>query len=173
MTPREGLNRVVVGAVAGLLATAAMTTAMRLLHRRLPAPERYPLPPREIVERVIPDACGRGPSETVRRDATLLVHFGYGAATGALYAAAGGSRSLLAGAAYGVAVWAASYLGHLPALGILEPAVRHPPRRNALMIAVHLVWGATLAANLRDLEAAEREIFSSGPCHDHAASRGP
>jgi hypothetical protein len=47
----------------------------------------------------------------------------------------------LAGPAFGLAVWAANYLGVLPALGLLRPATEHPPRRNALMIAAHLVWG--------------------------------
>lgn len=172
MGPRESMNRALLGAVAGIVATAAMTTVMRLLHRRLPPAERYPLPPREIIERLLPDEGERALSETERRHATLAAHFGYGAATGALYAVVGGGRSLLVGAAYGVVVWAGSYLGHLPAFGILEPAVRHPPRRNVLMIGAHLVWGAALAANLRDLEAAEREIFSSGPCHDHPRLRG-
>jgi hypothetical protein len=41
-----------------------------------------------------------------------------------------------------VAVWAGSYLGWLPAAGILSPATEHPARRNALMIASHVVWGA-------------------------------
>jgi putative membrane protein len=34
----------------------------------------------------------------------------------------------------------------LAALGILKPATEHPPRRNALMIAAHLIWGAVLGA---------------------------
>jgi putative membrane protein len=41
-------------------------------------------------------------------------------------------------------VWAGSYLGLLPVLGILSPATRHPTGRNALMIAAHIIWGATL-----------------------------
>jgi uncharacterized membrane protein YagU involved in acid resistance len=165
------MNRLLVGALAGIVGTAAMTAAMRVLHRRLPPAERYPLPPREIVERLARDAGGAALPETGRQQATLAAHFGYGAATGALYAVAVGSKGPVAGAAYGVAVWAASYLGHIPALGILEPAVRHPLRRNALMIAVHIVWGATMAATLRELEAAEEEIFSSGPSHDHPKQR--
>ncbi|MCA1636528.1 MAG: hypothetical protein LC802_23280 [Acidobacteria bacterium] len=40
-----------------------------------------------------------------------------------------------------MAVWAGSYLGWLPAAGILRPATEHPPRRTALMIAAHVVWG--------------------------------
>jgi putative membrane protein len=35
-----------------------------------------------------------------------------------------------------------SYLGLLPALGILRPATEHPERRNALMIVAHLIWGS-------------------------------
>jgi hypothetical protein len=51
---------------------------------------------------------------------------------------------VLAGTLYGLVVWGASYLGLVPALGLLSPATRHPRRRNALMIAAHLVWGAAL-----------------------------
>jgi uncharacterized membrane protein YagU involved in acid resistance len=51
----------------------------------------------------------------------------------------------LKGALFGVGVWAASYLGWLPAAGILRPATREPAGRNAMMIASHAVWGASLA----------------------------
>jgi hypothetical protein len=54
-----------------------------------------------------------------------------------------GAPPALSGAGFGVAVWAGSYSGRLPAAGILSPATRHPPRRNALMIAAHVVRGAT------------------------------
>jgi len=46
-------------------------------------------------------------------------------------------------------VWGGSYLGLLPSLGILRPATDHPAQRNALMIAAHLVWGATLGGALQ------------------------
>ena len=58
----------------------------------------------------------------------------------------------LAGACYGLAVWAGSYLGLLPALGVLKPATEHPVRRIALMIAAHLVWGAALGATVPVIE---------------------
>ena len=38
-------NRLLLGALAGLAGTVAMTAAMRAMHRHLPSPERYPLPP--------------------------------------------------------------------------------------------------------------------------------
>jgi uncharacterized membrane protein YagU involved in acid resistance len=54
------------------------------------------------------------------------------------------------GATFGLGVWVASYLGLMPMLGILRPATRHPARRNALMIAAHLVWGGVLGGLMRD-----------------------
>src|SRR6185295_10736775 len=53
MAEREKLGfgaRLAIGGIAGFVATMAMTSAMRRLHRQLPARERYPLTPREIVD---------------------------------------------------------------------------------------------------------------------------
>jgi hypothetical protein len=60
----------------------------------------------------------------------------------------------------------------MPGLRILQPAHDHPGRRNALMIAAHLVWGTTLARTLRDLDFAEREIFAGDVAPD-ATAFGP
>ena len=51
-------------------------------------------------------------------------------------------------------------MGWIPALNLLEPATEHPARRNALMIAVHLVWGTATAEALRELAAARETIFA-------------
>lgn len=160
------MNRLLLGALAGIVGTAAMTAAMRVLHRRLPAPERYPLPPREIVRRVLPKPAGRALGEEGKRDVTMAAHFGYGAATGALLALLPRRAGVLAGAGYGVLVWAGSYLGWIPAFGILRTAVRHPLRRTALMIGAHLVWGGATALALRELERAEAEIFAGDAARD-------
>ena len=69
-------------------------------------------------------------------------------------------------------VWVLSYFGIMPGLRILRPAHDHPGRRNALMIAAHLVWGGTLARTLRDLQFAEREIFAGDVAPD-AMYSGP
>jgi uncharacterized membrane protein YagU involved in acid resistance len=61
----------------------------------------------------------------------------------------------LRGALAGLALWVGSYLGWLPAVGILRPATRHPWRRNLLMIVAHIVWGVTLGEMTRKLT--ERE----------------
>jgi hypothetical protein len=155
-------NHILLGAIAGMVGTAAMTVAMRALHRRLETAERYPLPPREIIDRVLPEPS----PEQLRRTATIASHFGYGAAMGALFALAPGGKGPLVGAAYGVLVWAGSYLGWIPWAKILRNAVRHPLRRNALMNTVHLVWGAGTALTLRELERAQAEIFFQGEPRD-------
>ena len=78
---------------------------------------------------------------------SLLAHFGYGAASGTLYAAgkqAWPGRPATKGVIFGLSVWSASYFSLLPWAGVLTPATEHPARRNGLMIAAHVVWGAGL-----------------------------
>ena len=163
----------VLGALAGLAGSAAMTAAMRALHRRLPQQQRYPLPPREIIQAALPEPEQRGLAEEHRRTLTMAAHFGYGAATGALYAAARPPGNPGLGALYGVLVWAASYLGWIPESRRLRPATQHPGRRNGLMIACHLVWGATMAATLRELHRANAEIFAGISARDAAPHGKP
>jgi uncharacterized membrane protein YagU involved in acid resistance len=150
------LAKMLRGATAGLVATAPMTIVMEVLFRRLPRRERYPLPPSEITAVVEHEA---GVSHEVDRDdhlaLTLINHFGYGAASGAGYGLIANALPLppaLRGISYGLAMWVISYLGWLPALGILHPATEHPGRRNALMIASHIVYGATLGLLFERLE---------------------
>ena len=141
------MNRILLGALAGLAATGPMTLAMKLMHEQLPREERYPLPPRQVTEGLAEKAgLGEHLDEEEREAATWVSHFAYGATCGALYGAVSGEgldeHPLLAGVGFGLAVWAGSYLGWLPAAGILSPATEHPARRTALMIAAHAVWGA-------------------------------
>src|SRR5947209_1270535 len=160
---RLGLGtRLVIGGIAGFVATMAMTSAMRRLHRRLPEPERYPLTPREIVDAAVAPPAAAAP------DLTLVAHFLYGAGCGALLAAANPRPGRLGGAAAGGAVWLASYMGWIPALGILKPATRHPLRRDALMLGVHFVWGWAAAEAMRELADARSTIFAAGPEPDRA-----
>lgn len=157
---RQSTN-LLLGALAGLVATGAMTAVMWRLHKRLPADERYPLPPREIAEQLLPDHADQR-----LRDETMLLHFAYGAATGAIVGIAKRSPSIPQGAAAGAAIWAASYFGWVPAFGILTPAGNHPVRRNALMITAHLVWGAAVALTLRELRGARSTMMNDRPARD-------
>jgi uncharacterized membrane protein YagU involved in acid resistance len=150
-------SALIIGALAGLAATVPMTLFMNQMHQQLPARERYPLPPSEIVEELTEQAGIDGYIDQPEHIAlTLLAHFGYGAATGALYAPLAQAfhpPSIIGGAAFGLGVWSASYLGLLPAFGVLRPATEHPARRNALMIGAHVVWGVSLGLIVEQLLA--------------------
>jgi len=158
-------SRLVIGAIAGFVGAMAMTAAMRRLHRRLPDAERYPLTPREIVDRLGEQLDAPLADETAK-DVTTAAHFLYGAAMGAVIAAMNPDPGKRSGALAGAAVWLASYMGWIPAVGTLEPATEHPARRNALMIGVHLVWGSTTAAAIRELRLARETIFAEGEDKD-------
>ncbi len=125
-----------------------MTLLMRELHHHLPPEEQYPLPPRVITMNVA-NRAGVASKLDERERFTLTVgaHYAYGAAAGALYAAwsrPGSRHPVLRGMMFGLGVWAVSYFSLLPAAGLFPPADRQPLRRNALMIAAHLLWGAVL-----------------------------
>lgn len=138
----------VIGLLAGVVATGPMTVAMILWHRRLPISERYPLPPREITMKLARKAgVSDEMSYEARTAATLVAHFGYGGAAGAIYGAISDkvpAPPLCKGIGFGFLLWAGSYLGWLPGAGVLRGAADHPARRNLLMIGSHIVWGAAL-----------------------------
>ena len=137
------------GAIAGLLATVPMSLVMELMRRRLPMHERGRLPPKKIAVRLARRFGMQSHMDVSQRGAlTLLTHFGFGAAAGAIYSPLGHRLHSLAaplrGILFGLTVWLVSYMGWLPAVGLFGPATRDAPRRTALMIAAHVVWGAAL-----------------------------
>ena len=158
-------SRLLIGAIAGFAGTLAMTSAMSRLHRRLPARQRYPLTPREIVDSVAAKAqLPIGDEAAI--DTTTAAHFAYGAAVGSVIGAANPRLGPLSGAIAGVGVWTASYLGWIPGAGLLKPATAHPPRRNLLMIAAHVVWGVATARAMRELMLARETMLAAGEDRD-------
>jgi uncharacterized membrane protein YagU involved in acid resistance len=94
-------------------------------------------PPRQIVHKL-----------TGSRSAlmTLVAHFGFGALCGVAYSAMPKPREApptVAGATFGVGVWALNYVGLLPTLGILSPP-EDAPRRAVTMSTAHVVYGTAL-----------------------------
>lgn len=141
------MRRLLVNMGAGLAATAAMTVAMEAMFRFLPHYQRYPLPPRLITSRLLRRVNAPLRLRRHKTALTMANHFGYGMAAGALHTPVTALRihPLVEGALFGTALWAGSYLGWLPAAGILPSPKVTPRKRTALMIAAHLVWGTTLA----------------------------
>ena len=146
------------GVVAGVLATAPMTAVMVALNRRLP-PNRA-VPPGEITGRVAARAHVREHlSDEQMKELSLFAHFAYGGAAGAVLGPAQHLIVLpgwLVGMFYGLFVWAASYIGFLPALHLTRPVQNEPPSRHVMMIVAHLVWGAVLGAIIAMLRPTPR-----------------
>jgi uncharacterized membrane protein YagU involved in acid resistance len=142
------VGRMLMGAAAGTAAAIPMTAYWEYLHARLPGEPPRPLPPREIVEAIAVKAgISRHLSEVDVQNLALAAHFGYAAATGALFGAVAPRRPSVrvgAGVLFGLGVWTASYLGWLPAAGVHQHPRHDPPARTGLMIGGHLVWGAAL-----------------------------
>lgn len=142
------------GALAGFVATAPMSVFMLATQRFLPKRQRYQLPPEMIISEMAQRAHVRHRlNKQMVLGATLVSHFGYGTAMGATYGPLHKRVPLptvAQGVLFGLLVWAASYLGLLPLLGISASGDREPLRRNLMMIAAHIVWGASMgaAANL-------------------------
>ena len=139
------------GAAAGFVATVPMTVVMEALRAALPAEQHRRMPPREIVDRTIDktiENTGEG-ADLDRKDRvalTTLAHLAFGAAAGAIYGATVDSRrsSVLTGVGYGLGVWALAYGVGLPSLGLHPAASEDTQDRNEVLIASHVVWGATL-----------------------------
>lgn len=79
-----------------------------------------------------------------KRWAGPAVHYTMGGVTGALYGAAaelapGVTRG--AGLPFGTAVWLGADEVAVPALGLAEPPLQHPPSVHARALAAHLVYG--------------------------------
>jgi uncharacterized membrane protein YagU involved in acid resistance len=142
------MHRAVVAAVSGTAATAPMTVAMAAMHTMLPCDEQYPIGPAVITDNIArKTGIEQHMSGAQRAGAAAVAHFGYGATAALPFALLGGTarrHPVAAGVAYGLAVWAGSYAGWLPALGILEPPNRQPRGRAGLMVLGHVVWGAAL-----------------------------
>jgi uncharacterized membrane protein YagU involved in acid resistance len=142
------LSELLCGTAAGVAATYPMTVLMESLDGFDIGRPQSELPPRIITDEVVHTFAHEQPPESVTSPATKIAHYTYGGLVGTLFPFVDrvGCESRLAnGVAYGLGVWAASYCGLLPLLGSSARATNRPARVNAIMIAAHVVWGASLA----------------------------
>lgn len=154
-------SRALSGMAAGLAGTAAMTAVMVGGRRLLPRREQTPLPPVKITEALARRIKWRRMMHAEgRRQAAWVAHFLYGMAGGVAYSALmrrWNAPAAFKGAAYGLGVWAAGYLGWLPAFDLPSAAAKETVSRNVLMITAHVVWGAVLASALESKSPLRRE----------------
>ena len=135
------------GALAGALATVAMSGVIAL--GRALGLFQSP-PPKQITANAAATATDVVPASSPGFQATwMLAHLLYGAACGVAFALlraclpAGLLRP--GGLAFGLLVWAVSYLGLMPALKLYPWPWQDDPDRMATTIAAHAVFGLSLA----------------------------
>lgn len=148
------LTRLALGAAAGLAGTMAMMPTRMAAQKYAPGtltptsedPGQFMV---NQAERALPETARRKIPDAVEDAAAQSTHMGYGMTWGAIYAATRprGGSPLLDGAVLGLTVWAAGYMGWLPATGLAAPPWKNEPRQVLGEIAQHAVYGmATVAA---------------------------
>jgi glycine/D-amino acid oxidase-like deaminating enzyme/nitrite reductase/ring-hydroxylating ferredoxin subunit len=135
------------GSVAGLAGTAAMSVAL-LGAQKLGLLGR--MPPKRITQAALRALHVRG-SKRGENLLSTVAHVGYGVGAGVLFAALaarlgrrGPAPRVAGGVGFGLAIWGLSYLGWVPALGIMPPAHRDRPGRPTAMVLGHMIYGAVL-----------------------------
>ena len=165
--PDDGLARAaLLGAGRGAAATVAMSVPLLLAS---PSDEMGAQPPKRITLEAARAAGVEPGTEAGRNLASTLAHLAFGAGVGAAFSVLRRRfrppvPSVVQGLAYGLAVWAVSYKGWVPALGIMPPSQHDLPVRRRTNLVAHLVYGGVLGA----LEPDRRPGVSVG----RAAPRG-
>ena len=144
------MNVLVRGVLGGAAATTAMSVPM-LVAQRLGWMGKQP--PERIVEAAL-DAADLDTTTNASEDVLAVAsHYAFGIGCGVLFSVLHARRRLpgpaiVHGVAFGMMVWALSYLGWVPALGILPPAHRDRSGRRRTMVLGHVVYGAVLGATV-------------------------
>jgi uncharacterized membrane protein YagU involved in acid resistance len=133
------MNALLRGALAGAAATVPMSAVMLGLRKRMGEQ------PPDVITTQAAHAVGKEPTENQADALASVAHVVFGAVSGAAYAALPKwGPPPLRGVLTGLAIWASAYQGVVPALRIMPPASEDQPKRPAVMIAAHVVYGAVL-----------------------------
>lgn len=149
--PDRKLRSMLRGGLAGTGATLPMSLFMLGAQK---AGLMGKQPPEHITESFLDRIGIRKRPEAADDVLATLNHFVFGAAAGGIYGLVRRERvpEVPQGIAFGLAVWAASYKGWVPAAGIMPKPDHDRPGRPASMIAAHLLFGGALAALYRALQ---------------------
>lgn len=137
----------VTGMASGAVATLVMSMLMVASKRSGVMTREYP--PRKITREMV-EATTDSPAPMEHLNAlTTANHFAYGMAGGAVFAWLRRECQLpgspfLQGLAFGLLVWAGSYMGWVPAARIMPPPEEDQPGRVGTMVAAHVVYGSVL-----------------------------
>ena len=153
----QTLTRAVMnGAIAGGIATTLMTAFMKAYQ----ATDLYrgKLPPTRVTEKSL-DATGVDYDEGGTTEVVTIAagHWGYGMAGGAFFAALRrllgiSIPAVLHGTLFGLLVWGVSYMGWVPAAGIMPPPWRQRSEQALMPLLAHVVYGSVLGVAFDRLE---------------------
>lgn len=115
------------------------------------------MPPRKITDHLLHVFGVKHKTPRVVRSALATMnHFGFGASCGALFAVGHALvarrvrppvlGTVAAGVGFGTMVWAVSYAGWVPALGVMPRPTRDRFGRPASMVVAHWIFGGVLGA---------------------------
>ena len=131
----ENRRKLLRGVAAGTIATALMTALL------VSAPA--------FTGAHVPEIAARAAAALRARPflvlLALVLHFGYGALAGALFAAATDRINVLSGLFFGLALWGVAVAIYAPLIG-LGFVTSHEPALSVLALPAHLLYGATLGA---------------------------
>ncbi len=145
---RQDSVALVDGGISGGVATMAMSLVMwGARHAGLVGK----LPPARLAAALLDAADAQDAPGWARDALAAVLHLGFGAAAGSLFALLHSRLRVsiaptVQGMAYGLVVWLVSYMGWVPAVGLLPAATRDEPRRPVVMVLAHGVYGAVLGA---------------------------
>jgi hypothetical protein len=137
------------GASGGAIATVAMSAVMIAGDRTGLMGEQ---PPTTITRFALGQAGVGRPSMAASLIAPFM-HLAFGASGGVVFGLlrrlVPGVPGGLLGVTFGLAIWAVSYKGWIPALGILPPPEDDRSGRPIVMVVAHVVYGLVLGRLVR------------------------
>jgi hypothetical protein len=145
---QRDMKAIVDGVLGGTVGTIGMSGLMLAAGKMGLMGEQ---PPDKIAGAALDTAGVHGRDEEEQDAAATLLHFGFGIGCGALFGLL--HRRLpfrvpgaLHGMLFAAIIWAISYQGWIPALGIMPPASEDHPDRPRVMFLAHLLYGALLGS---------------------------
>lgn len=136
-------QRALLGAIAGFGATVVLQQVMALTAKAIPGskPPMKQDPAKFMISKVDVELPAK-----LEAAAEKSLQLGYGMTSGVLYGSIRGGRGhvFVDGAALGIAVWAAGYLGWLPAAKLMPPITEQSPKQIGVPIFNHIVFGVAV-----------------------------
>ena len=144
------------GALAGGVATLLMTALMKAYQAT--GLFRGPIPPTRITRAAL-DVVGAGNEVDDETETAVMAagHWGYGMACGALFGVLHTRirppiPTAVHGTLFGLLIWALSYMGWVPAAGIMPHPARQNPAQAFMPLLAHVVYGSTLGLTFDALD---------------------